>query len=459
MYSCNSTVKIEKRLAPFIDLNGKVIIEIENVSTGQAIIYLPMKSGVSPEMLEAVGTIALQADFSNASSGQFVDGPNSGSDSRHKPALPHVENDYDEIRGRVSSDLGTPVSSLFIGDARIAPTPMTVKMASTTPVERRAPQVQTQKAPTPVPQLPVVEQPIRQQIEAPTPVAVESEAPKAKVDPQVEIMQQQMAAMMKQMVSMQELLVSKEAKGEVVVPAERKVVKKKVETIMNSEEFYAALDAIKAEMPKFDVNRRLSREESQELERYRLTKPAYVVSNCGQLFINDVGITVRQSTAANLAGIAVYKLKQSGDLKMCFDTGKLKFVTMELATQMAEAADIHAAVEGVESGLKAFVGYDGKGIAQADRYDTDVSGTIDDSPVTSEDIARRHNGGGRRQSASIEEVDENMPDEQSSLMDLTGGQDDPYDREGTSDAAKASARSAAQARAAIRHKSISRLDD
>ncbi len=468
MYSFDSVVRIEKRLAPFVDLNGKMVIEIENIATGKAKVYVTLKTNVAPDMLDVAGVVALQADFSNASSGQFAEPvPMESQQPERRVALPHVENEYDSIRDRIANPLDQPVSTLFIGGlTNPMPTPAMEKVAQTTPVERRPnPQQNISRQPLspPIPANPIPQQFTQQQLvpQSPLPPAPSQVNPQAqqlvttletREDPQVSIMQKNMEAMMQQMKIMQEMIAGKTGATEVVVPSEKKAPAKKVETIITEEEFYATLDRIKDEMPNFDPTSRLTREQCQQLEKYRLPKPVYVVSTVGQLFINDVGITIRQSTAANLASVPVYKLKMSSDLRQSFNNGRLKFVTHEMATKMSESAGIHAAIEGVESGLKAFVGADGRGIEKAAQIETDVTGTVDDEPISSRDIVARAS---RRQSATIEDIDESIVDEQSSLIDLTGDGDIGE----RSEAMIASEQSRARAKINVKHKEISRLDD
>lgn len=435
MYSCSCAIKMEKKIAPFVDANQRLVIEVVDLASGQAIIHFPLKNGVSPEMLEVVGTVGMSIDLSAASQGQFIES-DVGAPPERKPALPHVENDYEEVREKISQPLAPAVSTLFVGNVT-RPSLSTQKIAQTSPVERApSPQSVAPLSP-PIPEKPIM--PVDQTVSK-------------QESSQIEIMQKQMQMMFDQMRIMQQMTEGKKGSEEAIVPVERKVPVKKIDTIMSEEEFYSTLNSIKSEMPKFDENRRLTRQECQELERYRLPKACYVVSNCGQLFVNDVGITIRQSTAANLSGIPVYKLKQSGDLKMCFATGKLKFVSAEIAAKMAESADINAAIEGVNSGLQAFVGADGKGIEKAAMVDADVTGTVDDSPVSSRDIVERTRKNTSR--ISVEDVDEDMSDDQSSLIDLAGSVGD-----GPVSEAFAASRRMAGSRRSSTHKSITRLGD
>jgi len=414
MLNLNITADLEKRFIPFLKKGSKIKIVIDpfsspsgtNFQIAGAQVQIDMKENLSPDMVEAMGEVMITLHFGSATSSEIVSEEET---SQRRPALPYVESEYDEVRDVIDTDLGSPVQTLY-------------SMGKQTP--NRQPVQAQQKKKFVVPD--------------PEPIPEKKFATVAAGPDQMQTMMKQMQAMMAKMQTMQS--------GK-PIPADetQEEEEENFDTIMDAQEFYEALSAAGNDLPDIDFNKKLTKEEAVQLEKYKINKPAYVVSTKGILFIDDVGISVQQSLACNISSIPIFRLKKSSDLIRCLKNGMLKFVNYKTAKKLSERCDLTSATEGIGGKLKTYFGEHGSGVDLALDFPIDITPGFSDEDSTSERMLQRASGRRRTEGIIVDDVDEmddfvtneNMPDEQSNLINLAGG---GMDSEEASEALLASAR-------------------
>lgn len=386
-------ISLDKRIVPFVKKGSSLSLNIKDVSSADyAYISIQLKDGVGSDMLEAISPLNLSISFTDV---QQVDDKEDSVERR--PALPHVEDEYDEVRQKVSDKLGEPVQALFTGNKtekrqhrNVDPEPQTVKKES-------------------------------------------------RELSQIEMLQKQMAQLMNQLNNLKTGS-SNNVESEFEEP-EQAQTEVKIESIMSYDEFKDCLEKSAARLPDIDLNKRMTRQEAQELEKYKLGKSAYVISKVGQLFVDDVGISVKGRLASNLASIPLIKLARSNDIHRCFANGQLQFVSAETARRMAE--EIDGGVNDDGGKLKAYMTDGSNQVARDSRkfnqIAVDLTGDGDSDSSDGEDIADRMIRNSSRSDIMIAEVDEvdetnvNDGDDQSDLMgllNLSGGGDYPEQSRG-----------------------------
>lgn len=217
------SASVDKRIFPFIKKGSSMKVSVEDVSTAEsAMISFDLKDGVSMEMLDSLSPLLISLRFDNATSIPVE--MEASLSSERKTALPHVESEYDEIKGRVSEDLGKPVQTLYPG-----------------PVSKPK-QVRAEHDPARV--------------------------GKAEIRQlsQFDILQNQMAAMMKQMQALQNGVQIEEA----TEPQEENLPPVRNDTIMTYEEFKSCLERSSKQLPDIDLNKEMTRKEALEIEKYKL---------------------------------------------------------------------------------------------------------------------------------------------------------------------------------------------
>ena len=420
-------IDVSPKILPFLRPGSSIEMVVPNPKERFGLVRIELKENITPEMMGAISPIgvALRFDIGEVKQAvieppapqaiqveqEFIQPEPAAPDRR--PALPHVESEYEEVRDRIGSDLGVPVQTLFGTPSSVAQTALTRKLAQTEPVDR-----QGATRPQSIPQMP----PMTQMVEPPRPRQVQPEQRQfqpQQVQPQalpqndpMAVMQQQMAWMMQQMMN---LAGGKQGPSD-PPPQQRPQLPP---SIMDWNELQQYLDGA-GPAPQIDESQRLSREQARVLEKYRLGKSAYVVSIKSQVFVDDMGVSFKPNVATNLAGLQLAKVQRSNDLRAAFSRGLLKFVNAEEAQYMAENADI-TSVHDMGSQLPVFVGE--KGVDQAALTPIDVTpGSGDGGSVRS--ASRSPEGfrmvGERFDSANVmvQDVNESDPDEQSGLMDL-----------------------------------------
>jgi len=381
-------VAVDKRLIPFIKKGSSITLSIEDPSSDSAVVSLEFKNGVSADMLEAISPLAINVSFENIqelkSSTNVVE-RQSELQSERRPALPHVEDEYEEVKEKVSEKLETPVQTLFIGGQ---------------------PQRQVRTA------------------ERQEPARV----PEKRQPSQMDVLQNQMMAMMKQLQALQSGQPVQEGMSD-ERPQERVVQKPQVreDTIMTYEEFKERLDKAAQQLPEIDTSKKMTRQEAQELERYKLGKPTYVISTVGQLFIEDVAIAVRSKVASNLSSIPLIKLAKSNEIHRCLNNGQLKFVTGETARRLAEQAD--EGIEDIGGKLKAHMTEKSNLVARDPsifmKVATDLTGdgqgdNGDGMLIVDRMTGRDGRNGSDVMIADVDETDEDNVGEQSEQTELMG---------------------------------------
>lgn len=376
-------VTVDKKLIPFIKKGSSIILSIEDLSSDSAVVSLEFKNGVSADMLEAISPLAITVSFENIQelqSSNAVERQDEKTERQvdRKPALPHVEDEYEEVKAKVSEKLETPVQTLFVGG-----------------------QLQRQE-------------PVR--------------IPEKRQPSQMDVLQTQMMAMMKQLQELQSgQPVQEEMQDE---RSQERIVQKpqvREDTIMSYDEFKDRLDKAAQQLPEIDTSKKMTRQEAQELERYKLGKSTYVISTVGQLFIDDVAIAVRSKVASNLSSIPLIKLAKSNDIHRCFANGQLKFVTGETARKLAEQAD--EGLEDIGGKLKAHITEKSNLVARDPsifmKVATDLTGDGqgddgDGMLIVDRMTGRNGRNGSDVMVADIDETDEHNVGEQSEQTELMG---------------------------------------
>ena len=441
-------IGIDRRILPFLKKDASIVVNIQDLSSGQAILQVNFRDGVTVDMLESISPAKIALVFPPIQELPIED----QEVLKVKPALPHVENDYDEVRDKISNPLDSPVQSLFTGNTSKTNIP-TRKFSS----RRTEEDVE-------------VAEPTEPEIEQPQETPEEREEERG--NSQLDMLQNQMMAMMEQLKALQSgskpQSVPKSVQKQSTQTSRQQskpIVSSKNYSVMSYEEFRQLLDEAGEDFPDIDPNKRLSKDEVLALEKYRLKKPAYVVSREGQLLIDDVGIAIRSKVASNLSTIPLVKLKRSSDIHRCFANGMLKFVDVETAKRLAESADIMSSSEGTDSRLKVYFGEKSHRQAEQDEGIDVTPGPMgDDEPSSARMIRGAKNNDVLI--ADVDEVDEDNftdPDEQTQLLgvvNLTGSPDIPsrVADEPMSEAMKASMMTKQMGKASKTWKPIRNLD-
>lgn len=441
-------IGIDRRILPFLKKDASIIVNIQDLSSGQAILQINFKEGVSLDMLESISPAKFALVFPPLQELPVED----EEILKMKPALPHVESEYDAVKEKIPQKLDPPVQSLFTGspESKASVRKFAERNVKQEIVELTEPQSE-----------PEVEEPEE---------IVEREEPRG--NDQLSMLQNQMMAMMEQLKALQsnsntpaQSLSQKPQMQKQQIQKPRTSVSSKNYSIMSYEEFCKILEEAGEDFPDIDPNKRLTKEEALALEKFRLKKPAYVISTQGQLLIDDVGISVRSRVASNLSTIPLIKLKKSNDIHRCFANGMLKFVDLETAKKLAENADIMSATEGSDSKLKVYLGEKSHRQAEQDEGIDVTPGAVGDDEPSSERIVRGVRNNDIRL-ADVDEVDEENfsdPDEQSQLLgvvNLTGSSEVPsrIADEPMSEAMKASMMSKQMGKASKTWKPIRNID-
>jgi len=420
------TVRIEK-LMPFLSEGSDLTIRISNINGDEgaykAVIDASFKEGVSGPMLGALSPMSLNLELDTIL-------PVEGSISQdvapaqqpREPALPHVEKEYDEIRDKVGKELGVPIQTLcgtggfeppvspnpepMIRQA-MAPNPPTMQDITPPPTQPAPLPSSSEWAPAPTPLQVPVAQPQQFIPQQPTPQA----QPLGPRDAQLIDMQKQMMAMKDMMTQM--------ASGEAVPQVQE--VREPVPSIMSIEELNEVIDGM-GDIPEIDTSRRLTKQEAVELERYKLPKPAYVITKeeIGQLCVDDIAVALKPNLACNLSSIPLFKLKKSTDLQRALLNGWVLFINSEQARVLAETADQEAGYDVGPGHLPVYTGPDGEGIERASTRSVDVTPTAGEGAIFDRQVnAQGDNAMTSRPSAMIvNDVNESSADEQSSMLGM-----------------------------------------
>ncbi len=425
-------IGIDRRILPFLKKDASIVLNIQDLSSGQAILQVNFRDGVTVDMLESISPAKIALVFPPIQEIPVED----QEILKIKPALPQVENEYDEVRDKISTTLDSPVQSLFTGNS----------FKNNVPIRKFSGKRVEEDSDT------VVEL-TEQEVEQPQ----DPEEQEDQGNNQLNMLQNQMISMMEQLKVLQSGSKPKLApapRQQVQVPRQQaqaprqqdRPIASKNYSIMSYEEFKQLLEEAGEDFPDIDPNKRLTKDEALALEKYRLKKPVYVISTQGQLLIDDVGISIRSKVASNLSTIPLIKLKKSNDIHRCFSNGMLKFVDVETAKKLAESSDLMSSSEGGDSKLKVFFGEKSHRAAEQDEGVDVTPGAMGDEGPSSERILK----GARNNDiliADVDEVDENNVndlDEQTQLLgtvNLTGSSDVSSNRvadEPISDAMKAS---------------------
>jgi hypothetical protein len=423
------TIAIEK-IVPFLSEGSDLVIHVANVNgdegTYTATVQASFNDGVSRSMLNAISPVAVAMDFNTMSeSQQSMELKQPDVSPEIKPALPHVDNEYDEIRDKVGGDLGVPIQTLCGTSQSFPQTQIThtAQVSNNAPAPPQPlPQQQVAQQSIPQQQVPQqqvpqsqVQQPIPQQLApAPAPAPAVPEDPR---DAQLREMKAQFDTMQNMMMQMAQGVPPESIQQ---APVKREIIP----SIMTLDEFTTIVDSM-GDIPEVDTSKRLSKQEAVELERYKLPKPAYVITNpdIGLLSVDDIGVTLRPNLACNLASIPMFKIKKSAQLQNALRNGMASFVDSEVARVMAEQADQEAGFDVGPGHLPAYIGPDGEGIERANQQDTDVTPNAGGGGGAIFDRTASNMGHGVQGASPpamiVNDVSESDYDEQSSLISMT----------------------------------------
>ncbi len=392
----NIKFSIDKKLFAFVDKNEKVSLVIFP-DKGEAKISLSLKPGVTPEMISVIDKLSISLDLSDVimNETESLDrGPKLKTEElpvtiEHKPALPYVNNEYDDVKKFIGEELGDSISSFAGGEGNTQDTEDFSKNKD----ELEKDQSGGSKL--------IDDLPLKR-------VPSEGETENER------LMRLQMQEMMSRMEDMQKLITNNESLNGKNTKVEAK--RPKIDSIVDMNELFACIDSVDMDELNVDENKRMTRQELQEIERFNLKKPAYIISSSNQLFINDIGVSIKNGVATNLASIPMYKLKKSVELKQCLKNGKLKLISGEDALEMLERANNDYSGK---SGIEAFVGADGEGIKKAAQGGIDISTgrSEEEVPISYEDMV----SSSRENTIQVEDYDEfGDSEDQVALVNLAG---------------------------------------
>lgn len=412
-------VIIDKKIIPFIKSKSAITLKIDtsSIPSGFSNIVIDLREGVDLDMLNIVGNLSIKLDFESikhiSDKIEPVITKNKNEEvkqDRPKPALPYVENEYDEVREKIGEKLGDPVQSLFP-----AKESKLVKSGNNELLE-------IQK------QMSILASKLNK---IQNNVTIENDELSSLPDPEVK---------------------------------ENKIIRnvqKRQKTIMSLEELENCISEAGEDMPDIDLSKKLTKEEALELEKYKIDKPAYVISTKGQLFIEDIGVSIKPSVATNLSSILLVKLKKSNQLFGCFKKNMLKFITEQDAIKLSESAELTSKNEGTESKLKTFVGENGADRAKLTPVDltSDSEGESEEMEINDYPEENLSEINLHKDSLEIsEDVEVNEEDGESFLLDTIDLSGSGSTGEPPSDAMKSSMKSKQANFSSNKWKTIKNLD-
>ena len=362
------TMGISEMLKPLLKENCDCIaLKVLDVNTGKARIGFELKDGATVEDLRSLNLNGLSLDFPSSVQQLPQQMPQQmpqqpGQQMPQQPAIPRVESEYSQMQGVQTTGLGQPVQTLFGPTANASQTaPQMQRTAQTQPTQGafQAPSQQPPVAAGLNPQPPRAPQPPQGMGQPPTQYQQPQQAYQSQQPPQYQQPTQQWQPQAPsqpppygyQPQPNQPYGQPNQPYGQ---PQQQQWQQPMgpLPCVMSLQELQGLLDQAQ-NVPDIDPSRRLTRQEAAEIERYRLPKAAYVVSNAGQLYIDDIQVTIRPDVAANLSSVPLARLKKSGQLFGAFANGLLKFVSVEEAKVRAEGAEVNSAIEG-QGGLPVF---------------------------------------------------------------------------------------------------------
>ena len=239
-----------------------------------------------------------------------------------KPALPHVESEYDEVKDKISTPLDSPVQTLYVNN----------ESKNTKKHDQDKTQLQD---------VSLDENDCQEKV-----VVKENNELQNRISGLENLLKQ--------------LINNQQNQNEEIQEEEEDL---SIDTIMSYDELIKEIKRASVNLPQIDTTKKMTKEQSIEYASHTLSKPCYVVSTVGQLIIDDAEVLIKPKVAINISSIPIFKLKNSSQLINCFKQGILKFVDYKTAVKLSKKFELTSATEG-ESELKSFVGADASSQAQ-----------------------------------------------------------------------------------------------